>query len=62
MKKGLYIVFGIVSLLLISNVIAYQSTITVKTGLPNKDIIFIGGEPLLQWNNLKKIILTLKIS
>ncbi len=31
---------GIISLIVISNVLAYQSTITVKTGLPNQDIIF----------------------
>ncbi|MEK6935823.1 MAG: hypothetical protein AABW67_03475 [Nanoarchaeota archaeon] len=40
MKRGLWIILGIISLIVISNVLAYQSTITVKTGLPNQDIIF----------------------
>jgi hypothetical protein len=38
MKKECVIVFLL--LVLLSNVIAYESTINVKTGLPNQDIIF----------------------
>lgn len=40
MKRGLIVIFLLISVILISDIPAYQSTITVKTGLPNKDIIF----------------------
>ncbi|MDD5191553.1 MAG: hypothetical protein PHH54_02795 [Candidatus Nanoarchaeia archaeon] len=40
MKKKGFIVLSLMILILISNILAYQSTITVKTGLPNKEIIF----------------------
>ncbi|MDP3027454.1 MAG: hypothetical protein Q8N63_07110 [Nanoarchaeota archaeon] len=44
MKKGCVISFLL--LVLISNVIAYESTITVKTGLPNQEIIFKAGDQI----------------
>jgi len=40
MKKGLLTLFILFCLIVISNVIAYQSTITVNAGQPNKEIIF----------------------
>ena len=45
MKKrwGLWIIF--ISLILIVNVFAYESTITVKTGLPNHDITLKPADP-----------------
>ncbi len=38
--KSVFVIFSLIILILISNVIAYQSTITVKTGIPNQEIIF----------------------
>ncbi len=46
MKKRVFVIFNLIVLILISNVIAYQSTITVKTGLPNQEIIFKVGDQI----------------
>lgn len=43
MKKRGVVIFLL--LVLISNVVAYESTINVKTGLPNQDIIFKACDP-----------------
>lgn len=45
MKKGLIGIFGLVTLMLISGIIAYQSTITVNTGIPSQEIIFKAADP-----------------
>jgi hypothetical protein len=45
MKKGLCVLIVFMSLILIVNVLAYESTITVKTGLPDHEIIFKPADP-----------------
>jgi len=45
MKRGLGVIFCLITLILVLNVMAYQSTITVKTGIPNKEIIFKAADP-----------------
>jgi len=45
MKKRVYIGIFIINLILITNILAYESTITVKTGLPNHLIEFKPANP-----------------
>jgi len=45
MKKEINVVVIFIILILITNVLAYESTITVKTGLPNHKIYFKPADP-----------------
>jgi hypothetical protein len=45
MKKGICIIFIFIALILVVNVLAYESTITINTGLPNHRIEFKPADP-----------------
>ena len=44
MKKGIGVIIIFVALILVVNIFAYESTITVKTGKPNADIVLKIGD------------------